>query len=149
MNVKSSARALAGLLAEPEMNTGGNPMLDVYCSTKKTKIVRLNGKIIGRLEDGILSKHVRGSCHMLIRPRSWALDAEAFDKEVKPNATKIIIRDKETGLKYHCSVENFDRLKGELDRGFGRQYFLTLNHWEMRGNGYHQLSFWEGGDSHA
>ena len=120
-------------------------MAQVYCNTRKKKIVKVGEKIIGRLEDGIFYKHVRGSCHMLLKPRAWAIDAEAFDNEIKPNVTELVAIDKETGIEYHCPVEKFDRHKGELDRGFGRQYFLTLNHWEARGNGHHQLSLWGGG----
>ena len=55
----------------------------------------------------------------------------------------IYIKDIETGQEYYCSIETFDRLKGIIDRGFGRQYFLTLNHWKVNGTGQ-QLSLWEG-----
>jgi len=108
--------------------------------------IKAEGKVIGYLEDHTFVKPVLGSKHRLRCPPAWAIDAEAFDREVKPNATKIVVRDRETGLEYHCLVEVFDRLKAELDRGFGKQYFLTLNHWEVSGNGHHQLSLWGGGD---
>ena len=104
--------------------------------------IRAQGKIIGYLEDHTFIKPARGSKHRLRCPPAWAIDAEAFDSEVKPNATEIIVVDKESGIEYHCKVETFDRLKGELDRGFGRQYFLTLNHWEVRDNGHRQLGLW-------
>jgi hypothetical protein len=108
--------------------------------------IKVQDKIIGCLQNHTFIKRVIGSKHRLRCPPAWAIDAEAFDKEIKPNATEFVVLDKETGLEYHCLVENFDRLKGELDRGFGRQYFLTLNHWEVRDNGNHQLSLW-GGDN--
>lgn len=108
--------------------------------------IKAEGKVIGYLQDHTFIKPVLGSKHRLKRPPAWAIDAEAFDREVEPNATKIVVRDRETGLEYHCLVEVFDRLKAELDRGFGRQYFLTLNHWEVKGNGHHQLGLWGGGD---
>ena len=122
-------------------------MVLVYSNTKK-KLVKCGDKVVGSLEDNRFIKLVIGSKHKLRCPRAWAIDAEAFDIEVKPNATEIAVIDKETGLEYHCSVEIFDRLKGELDRGFGRQYFLTLNHWQVEGNGHRQLSLWgNGGDA--
>ena len=106
--------------------------------------IKAQGKIIGYLQNHTFVKPVTGSKHQLRCPPAWAVDAEAFDREVKPNVTELVVIDRETGLEYHCPVEAFDRLKGELDRGFGRQYFLTLNHWEVRGNGHRQLSLWGG-----
>jgi len=117
-------------------------MLDIYSSTntKHRRLVKVGDKIVGHLEGNRFIKTVIGSKHRLRRPPAWAIDAEAFDTEVKPNATEIVVLDRETDTEYHCTVETFDRLKGELDRGFGRQYFLTLNHWEVRGNGHRELS---------
>jgi hypothetical protein len=104
-----------------------------------------NGKVLGRFQENKFIKEVCGSKHRLRYPPAWAIDAEAFDREVKPNAAEIIVIDKETGTKYHAQVDTFDRLKGELDRGWGRQYFLTLNHWEVENNGDRQLMFDWGG----
>ena len=101
-------------------------------STTQERPVNAQGKVIGYLQDHTFIKPVIGSKHRLRRPPAWAIDAEAFDAEVKPNATEIIIMDKETELEYHCTTEAFDRLKRELDRGFGRQYFLVLSRWEVR-----------------
>jgi len=126
-------------------NAHGYTYSNTHPEPVKTQI-KAEGKIIGYLEDHSFIKPVLGSKHRLKRPPAWAIDAEAFDRKVKPNATKIVVRDRETGLEYHCLVEVFDRLKAELDRGFGRQYFLTLNHWEVKGNGHHQLGLWGGGD---
>jgi len=125
-------------------------MVQVYCSTngeKEKRLVKLNGKCIGELKDGVFYKTVVGHRHQLRHPPAWAIQADVFDKLIKPNATKIVIKDKESGIEYHCSVESFCRLRGELDRGFGRQYFLTLNHWERHGNGHRQLSLWGGSGS--
>ena len=119
------------------------------CTTQHPTVktpVKVQGKVIGYLKGHVFFKSVMGSKHRLRRPPAWALDAETFDEEIKPNATEFIVIDKETGLEYHCLVGNFDRLKGELDRGFGRQYFLTLGHWEGRNNGHRQLNLW-GGES--
>ena len=115
----------------------------INCSTNR-RIVKVGDKTIGYLDGDRFIKPVMASKHKLKYPPAWAIDADAFDSEIEPNATEIIIQDKEAGVEYHASVETFDRLKGELSRGFGRQYFLTLNHWEERGNGHHQLSLWGG-----
>ncbi|MFC1955551.1 hypothetical protein ACFLWZ_03320 [Chloroflexota bacterium] len=121
-------------------------MLSTYCSTQEKRIVRVGNKIVGHIEGDTFIKSVCGSKHKLRCPPAWAVDAEVFDNEMRPNASEFVIIDKETGIKYHTRVDTFDRLKGELDRGFGRQYFLTLNQWEVRNNGYLQLNLW-GGDA--
>ena len=120
-------------------------MVLIHSSTKEKRLVRVNGKTIGSLESNRFTKSVIGSKHKLRHPLAWAIDAEAFDSEIQPNATEITVIDKETGLEYHCLVDAFDRLKGELDRGFGRQYFLTLNHWQVRNNSDKQLNLFDWG----
>lgn len=91
--------------------------------------IRVKGKTIGFLDNGYFLKPVVGSKHQLREPPAWAIDADAFDEWVKPNAREIIVTDTEAKIRYRVSVETFDKLKVELDRGFGRQYFLTLNYW--------------------
>lgn len=119
-------------------------MVHIYSNTKGRKFIRVGDRVIGHLEGDKFTKLVAGSRHKLRCPPAWAIDADAFDSEIKPNVTEIVVIDKETGLEYHCSVETFDRLKGELDRRFGRQYFVTLNHWEIRDNRYgRQLSLFD------
>jgi hypothetical protein len=129
------------------MNTGGYPMLDANYSRNR-ELIKVGNKVVGCLQDNKFIKSVIGSRHRLRRPSAWTIDSSAFDDQIKPNAAEIVIIDKETGKKYHCSVKAFDRLKGELDRGFGRQYFLTLSHWRIENNGHKQLSLW-GGNSVA
>jgi len=91
--------------------------------------VRAKNRTIGFIENGCFLKPVVGSKHQLREPPAWAIDAEAFEEWVKPNAREIIVTDTEAKLRYRVSVETFDQLKQEMDRGFGRQYFLTLNYW--------------------
>jgi hypothetical protein len=122
-------------------------MLDDDYSRKK-ELIKVGQKVVGCLQDNKFIKSVTGSKHQLRRPVASAIDASVFDEQIKPNATEIVIIDRETGKKYHCSVKAFDRLKGELDRGFGHQYFLTLSHWRLENNGHRQLSLW-GGDANA
>lgn len=89
--------------------------------------------VIGYLEGTIFTKPVLGSKHRLNTPRAWAIDAEVFDEEVMPNATHFVVLERETGRRYQCKVAEFDRLKGVMDRGYGRQYYLTMNHWRVDG----------------
>jgi hypothetical protein len=118
-------------------------MLDIYCNTKQRQLVKVDNKIVGTIENNTFTKSVTASKHQLRCPPAWAIDAKAFDNEIKPYADEIVIIDKESDTKYHTPVETFDTLKRELNRGFGRQYFLTLNHWQVEDNGNKQLHLWE------
>lgn len=102
------------------------------CSTKNRVPVRAGDKVIGVIEETTFVKPVYGSRHRLRTPSAWAIDAVAFDAQVKPYAKEIIIWDRESGTKYRASVEHFDRQKRSLSRGFGLQYFLVLSEWEVQ-----------------
>jgi hypothetical protein len=116
-------------------------------SITKRKTVKVGNRTIGYFNGDRFIKPVIGSKHKLKYPPAWAIDAYAFDNEIEPNTTEIVIQNKETGTEYYASAEHFKGHKGVLDRGFGKQYFLTLNYWEERGNGHHQLSLWGGNDN--
>ena len=118
-------------------------MVIAYSNIKGKKPVRVGDKVVGYIQGDRFIKNVRKSKHMLREPEGWAIDAYVWDKEIMPNAREFVIIDKETGDEYNCTTEVFNRLKGTIDRGFGKQYFLTLNHWQVVKAGERQLSLWE------
>lgn len=118
-------------------------MVCAYHSNRERELVKVNGKVIGYFKGNKFIKQVYGSKHKLRTPEAWAIDANAWDSEVKTKAEEFIVVDKETGNEYHCSIKTFDTLKKRLDRGFGPQYYLTLTKWNVRENGYRQLTLWE------
>ncbi len=121
------------------------------CQTSQRQPVRsCDGKIIGYINGNTFVKPLYGSKHQLKRPPAWAVDAEAFDEQIKPYASTFRIEDKETDTVYEVPVDYFDQHKGFLDRGFGPQYFLVLSKWEtvkQNGNGCKQLSLWDTPDN--
>lgn len=90
------------------------------------------GKIVGRVENRIFIKEVFGTKHMLRQPMAWALDADIFDRVIVPNCLSIHIIDKETGTRYVAGVKTFLEHRQVLSRGFGKQYFLELVHWQVQ-----------------
>ena len=106
--------------------------------------IKAQGKIIGYLKDHTFIKRVQGSKHMLRKPPGWCISKQAFCEEILPNTENIIIEDVESGRIYECPTKLFAEHAFEIQRGnFEPQLALTLNHWEVRGNG-HQLSLWGG-----
>ena len=112
-------------------------------SINQKGLVKVGDKIVGHLEENRFIKSVVGSKHQLRHPPAWAIDAEVFDHQIKPNATEIIIEDKESGVEYQASVEIFVKHCFRFNRGFGTQYALPIQLWHVEKNGHKQLMLWE------
>ena len=122
-------------------------MFKTHYNTGQKRPVKVDGKVIGWLSGEVFYKSVIGSKHRLRKPPAWAIDAEAFDAEIRPSATEIVVIDKETGTEFHASVEIFGRHSFRFNRGFFDQYGLPLQYWRVKNNGDRQLSLFEGGDA--
>lgn len=102
------------------------------------------GKIVGEVRNGVFTKRVRGSVHMLRRPPGWALDVQSLDEAEAAGVQTVCIIDTETGKRYRATVAvlRSDRAFG-LDRGFGRQIALPLDYWRVDDpGGPKQLTLW-------
>jgi hypothetical protein len=100
-------------------------------TTDNRLAVKVKGNFYGYIENGTFVKEVYGSRHKLRKPEAWAIDADSFDKLIRPACKRILIKDKETHLQYSVSIDSFMRNKGEIDREYGRQYFLIIEHWRQ------------------
>ncbi len=94
-------------------------------------IRRADGKVIGNIIGDTLVKKVSGSKHMLRNPKGWAVDKSSVLQAKQSGATKIEIRDRETGILYRSSMECFIRYGIDFDRGFGSQIALPLERWTV------------------
>ena len=88
-------------------------------------------RFIGRIEGDTFIKEVY-TRHQLRKPPAWCIDAEPFDKLIKPSCRYIRIIDKEKHRQYLSTTANFVENKGEIERGFGKQYFMILEKWEVK-----------------
>jgi len=128
-------------------NEAGKPHCCPYSNTHVNAPIKAQGKIIGYLQDHTFIKRVQGSKHMLRKPPAWCISKQAFCEEILPNTEEIIIKDMESELSYECPTQVFAEHAFEIQRGnFEPQLALTLNHWEVKNNGHHQLGLWGGGD---
>jgi len=74
-------------------------------------------------------KTVRGSLHQLRKPKGWAVDVFDLDAAERCGALYVALHDLES-LRWHWAAVATIRQKGwPLDRGFGRQVALGLEHW--------------------
>lgn len=96
------------------------------------KVLSEDGRIIGNVENGVFTKRVRSTIHMLRKPRAWAIDCKTYLGQVRPNAHTLRVEDRDTGTVYEVDVKVFDQYRGILTRDYAAQYFLTLRHWAIR-----------------
>jgi len=87
-----------------------------------------SGKVVGSInESGIFTKIVKAS-NMLRSPKAWCFDVSTIDNTSPPiKGLKIIVEDTKT--EYEVGINKFRKHAGTLDRGYGKQYYLTLEHW--------------------
>lgn len=87
------------------------------------------GTVVGRVDNRVFIKEVHGNKHMLRRPMAWAIDADIFDRVIKPNCLSIHIYDRDSKVTWVVGVDTFLKNKQVLDRKHGKQYYLELVHW--------------------
>ena len=95
----------------------------------KNKVVRLGKKVVGNVKGDTLNKIVDSSKHFLRTPPAIAFDELALSKAEEFGASKVIVKDTLTGVKYHSTI-NAIRTRGfAFNRGLGSQVGLALSEW--------------------
>lgn len=89
------------------------------------------GKVVGKVKSAVFSKQIKGSKHLLLKPRAIALDVDSLRQAKDYGAKTIRITDMESGIVYSCDMAHFDRHSFELNRGFGSQRALPLDRWTV------------------
>ena len=102
-----------------------------FITSKWSPVYGYNSKIIGKSNGQIFRKTIKGSLHLLRKPPAIAIDATAYEHEISKTHQYIEVFDTDTNNLYISSIENFNKHKGLLDRGHGRQYYLSLCHWQL------------------
>lgn len=87
-------------------------------------------KTVGMFEDGVLRKKVKGSKHRLRNLNAWAIDAGIVDG-LGDTLKFIEVTDTETGMVYTVSATVFRGRRRMIDYGWGAQYALSIQHWEV------------------
>lgn len=94
--------------------------------------IRISGRYVGDVKDGVFHKVIKGSRHILRTPRAICLSVESLRQAEQLGALYIEVGDTETGFIYSCSIEHFKRFSFELQRGgFELQRALIIERWEL------------------
>ena len=95
----------------------------------KSKVVKLDNKVVGTVSGDTLSEQVDSSKHFLRTPPAIAFDELALSKAEELGASKIKVKDKLTGITYYSSIEAVRSRGFTFNRGFGNQIGLSLTEW--------------------
>lgn len=86
----------------------------------------VQGKMIGKIANGIYCKQVKKSKHLLRKWDAWGIDQTILDDLVKEGILEIAIYELEENAVYTVSVKDFIE-KGILaDFGYSKQVFLPI-----------------------
>lgn len=85
--------------------------------------------------DGVtLRKEATASKHFLRIPPAIAVDREIFEEAVEQGAEYVQVYEKESGLYYTATVEQFQKRGFHVNRGYGAQVALLLKEWNRSEN---------------
>lgn len=87
------------------------------------------GQVVGRLEDGWLTKRVNTRKHQLRLPPGWACDAAHIEQLRRIGARGVRLID-EKGRVWTAPLARWQGLR-TIDRGHDEQYVLPLNRWDV------------------
>ena len=107
--------------------------------------IYVDNRIVGEVRDGTFCKQVLGSKHFLRKPPAIAFDIASLEGAEQAGAKRVEIEDIETGRVYRTTIARIWRDGVEFDRGWGRQIYLTLRHWQGQTQGSpfaEQLPLW-------
>jgi hypothetical protein len=120
----SGGRGLDGRLGEATSH------LDYITSVK---VRRGDGRVVAEVQNGALVKRVKGSVHMLQKPRAWCCDVDILHQAEVLGATQVRIEDVETGNTYVAPLSRFWTRGFPVRRGHGEQRGLLLADWQVNG----------------
>lgn len=91
--------------------------------------IKVYGKPIGYVKDGVFVKRVDGRKHFLRKPPAIALDLGSLRDARKLGAIEVRIIDTTSGIEYVAALEFIKRKGFYLERGHGEQVALPMKYW--------------------
>ncbi|MBI3942957.1 MAG: hypothetical protein HY326_08085 [Chloroflexi bacterium] len=131
MEEKNSRLLVAGGGSRPD--GGGNSRVFANNTAKSAPsqiLFTSGGRVAGEIRGDVLHKRVYGSKHQLRRPPGWAVDVAILQEAERMGARVVQVWDIETDMLYTATVADFWQKGQAIDRGFGRQVALALDHFD-------------------
>lgn len=89
-------------------------------------LLKIAGKTLGEIENGILRKRLDATKHFLRIPPAIAIDANVF---YNYDISMIAIHETTERKKYWAHILTFRKHGLTINRGHGEQIALELHHW--------------------
>jgi len=90
-----------------------------------------DGRIVGVIKNGILTKKVDSRIHKLRIVDGYGIERYLLEQAKKNGAEKIRIVETDTEKVREASIKLFEEKSIELDFGHGRQLALAGNYWDL------------------
>ena len=101
-------------------------------STRKNEIL-VNGRHVGDVIGSCFQKSIEGSRHMLRKPPAIAYGVDALNDAERAGADCLEVKDRETGIVYSSTLDNFRQHCFEVNRGYEPQVAMRLENWTKTG----------------
>lgn len=106
----------------------------MQASREGPALVYAAGRRVGTVRDGVLRTNRKASTQFLRVPPAIGFDDETLVQAEQAEASRIEVRDTETGKLYQVSLEDFHKHSFRVDRGYGSQTALVLDYWQVSEN---------------
>jgi hypothetical protein len=112
----------------------------LYLESKQGDAVIMgNGKICGHVIGKKYIKQIH-SQHLMTVPPAIAIDKAVFVRSIQPYCDRIFILNMDNGEFFSTSVDNFLKHSFYMDRKFGSQLALGMEHWSKNKGVVHQVA---------
>ena len=98
----------------------------------KNKPVYVNGRVVGRIEGNTFYKTIRKGLY-LESPPGIAFEETSIDDAIKMGASKVEVKDTDTGVIYRAPIAIVLEKGMPLDRQWGKQIALLMRYWDYEG----------------
>ena len=92
-------------------------------------VIKVNGRTVGQVIDGVFVKDVSSSKHFLHTPEAIAYTIDTLHAAQRAGAEYCEVLDTDTGIKYRASIAKIWDMGKPFNYGWGAQIYLTLSNW--------------------
>jgi sporulation protein YlmC with PRC-barrel domain len=100
-------------------------------NTNSIPIYRQDGKVVGRVQNGVLIVHAKQIKLLVENPIGWAWDDTCIEQAEKVSATQIQIIHDETELVFSATFSDIHRFGIRLHQKSRFQTCLPMNYWQV------------------
>jgi hypothetical protein len=90
----------------------------------------VSGKVVGQVDGEVFRKSIRGSVHMLRRPRAIAFDVSTLRDAEAAGARFVVVHDSDSGHYYHAPMSTVWAKGFRVSRGYGDQWALRVERFD-------------------